>query len=55
MYHAELRINGKLYLGIGQTRSAARRNAAQLVGDNFGGGLACMTRKYQRVESAKKH
>ena len=55
MYHAELRINGKLYLGIGKTRSAARRNATQLVGDNFGGGLACMTRKYQRVDTGTKN
>lgn len=54
MYQAFLRVNGKLYLGVGQTRKEAVHHATVLVGDAHGGGFALVIRKFQRTEVAVK-
>jgi len=54
MYHVTLRINGKTYMGIGRTRQEASENAQQLIAEKINSGIACVTRKFQRVESANR-
>lgn len=54
MYQAHLRVNGRLYLGIGKTRSEASQNAQALISEKHSAGFALVTKKWQRVEAATK-
>lgn len=54
MLHAELKVNGKVYLGIGRTHTEARQNAQQLISDNIGSGFACIIRPSIKVTSGDK-
>jgi len=54
MFETTVKINGKIHMGLGDTRKEAMQNCFDLVKEKFGYGIAMVSRPLQKVESGKK-
>jgi hypothetical protein len=54
MFETTVRLNGKIYMGLGDTRKEATKNCFDLVQEKFGYGIAMVSRRLQKVENGKK-
>lgn len=54
MYHATLKVNGKVYMGYGATQSEALHHAKRLISDKISGGFACVIKPLIKVEAGTK-